>query len=101
MVAVFGVPNEFVLTQTKKFFAKSLKESINAIYNPQFSIKFIIYAPFASNHHPLLLDLKKLLRVKDVKDIELTAEKKTFKREMSEFFGILFDPKFTFDTFVV
>ena len=39
-----GVPNEFVLTQARKFFQKSLKEAINAIYNPQFSIKFIIYS---------------------------------------------------------
>ena len=53
MLAVFGVPNEFVLTQAKKFFAKSLKESINAVYNPQFSIKFMVYPPFASNHHAL------------------------------------------------
>lgn len=101
MIAVFGVPNEFVLTQAKKFFAKSLKESVNAVYNPQFSIKFIVYPPFASNHHALLVDVKKLLRVKDVKNIQLTVENKTFKREISEFFGILFDPKFTFDTFVV
>lgn len=99
-MVVFGVPNEFVLTQAKKFFAKSLKESINEVYNPHFSVKFVIYSKFSSNNE-LLIDLKKLLHIKETKASELSVEKKTIKSELSEFFGILFDPKFTFDTFVV
>lgn len=99
-VVVFGVPNEFILTQVKKFFAKPLKESINATYNDQFSVKFIVYPKFA-NSNDLLIDLKKLLNIKEIKKSELSSEKKTIKNELSEFFGILFDPKFTFDTFVV
>jgi len=99
-IVVFGVPNEFVLTQAKKFFAKPLKESINAVYNPHFSVKFVIYSKFSGNSD-LLIDLKKLLHIKETKHSELTVEKKTIKRELSEFFGILFDPKFTLDTFVV
>ena len=99
-VVVFGVPNEFVLIQAKKFFAKSLKESINEVYNPHFSVKFIIYSKFSTNND-LLVDLKKLLHIKETKQSELTIEKKTIKHDLSEFFGILFDPKFTFDTFVV
>jgi len=97
---VFGVPNEFVLTQAKKFFAKSLKDSVNEVYNPHFSVKFIIYSKFSGNSE-LLVDLKKLLNIKEIKKSELSAEKKSIKYELSEFFGILFDPKFTFDTFVV
>ncbi len=97
---IFGVPNEFILTQVKKFFAKSLKESINEVYNPHFSVKFVIYSKF-SNNNDLLVDLKKLLNIKEIKNTELTSEKKTIKHELSEFFGILFDPKFTFDSFVV
>ena len=99
-MVVFGVPNEFVLTQAKKFFAKPLKESINEVYNPHFSVKFVIYSKF-SNNNDLLVDLKKLLHIKETKQSELTIEKKTIKHDLSEFFGILFDPKFTFDTFVV
>lgn len=99
-VVVFGVPNEFVLTQAKKFFAKSLKESINEVYNPHFSVKFVIYSKFSTNND-LLLDLKKLLHIKETQKSELTVEKNNIKHELSEFFGILFDPKFTFDTFVV
>lgn len=99
-IVVFGVPNEFILTQVKKFFAKPLKESINEVYNDQFSVKFIVYSKFSSNND-LLIDLKKLLNIKEVKKSELMSEKKTIKSELSEFFGILFDPKFTFATFVV
>ena len=99
-VVVFGVPNEFILTQVKKFFGKPLKESINEVYNDQFSVKFIVYSKFSSSNE-LLTDLKKLLHIKEIKNSEITEEKRTMKKEMSEFFGILFDPKFTFDTFVV
>jgi len=99
-VVVFGVPNEFILTQVKKFFSKPLKEAINAVYNPHFSVKFVLYTKF-STANDLLLDLKKLLHIKESKVIEFTQEKKTIKHELSEFFGILFDQKFTFDTFVV
>jgi chromosomal replication initiation ATPase DnaA len=99
-VVIFGVPNEFILTQVKKFFSKPLKEAINAVYNPHFSVKFILYTKFSSTND-LLLDLKKLLHIKESKVTEFTQEKKTIKHELSEFFGILFDQKFTFDTFVV
>ena len=99
-IVVFGVPNEFVLTQAKKFFSKSLKESINEVYNEQFGVKFVIYAKFSGNNE-LLVDIKKLLHIKETKNDELSVEKNTIKKELSQFFGILFDSKFTFDTFVV
>jgi chromosomal replication initiation ATPase DnaA len=99
-IVVFGVPNEFVLTQAKKFFSKSLKESINEVYNEQFSVKFVIYTKFSGNNE-LLIDIKKLLHIKETKNDELSVEKNTIKKELSQFFGILFDSKFTFDTFVV
>lgn len=67
-VVTFGVPNEFILTQVKKFFSKSLKEAINETYNPHFTIKFAMYPKFATNHNDLLIDIKKLLNIKaDVK----------------------------------
>ena len=99
-IVTFGVPNEFVLTQVKKFFGKPLKESVNETYNPHFSVKFIIYQKFSSKND-LLLDLKKLLNVKETKRTQIAVENRTIKQELSEFFGILFDPKFSFDTFVV
>lgn len=95
-----GVPNEFVLTQAKKFFAKSLKDSVNEVYNPQYSIKFVLYAPFAQNNE-LLLDLKKVLNVKNTVTLAETSVKTGLKHELTDYFGILFDPKFTFDAFIV
>lgn len=97
---VLGVPNEFILTQVKKFFTKPIKESINEVYNPHFSVKFVVYAKF-SHSHDLLIDLKKLLHIKETKGDMPALDKKTIKKEFSDFFGILFDPKFSFDSFVV
>lgn len=99
-MVLFGVPNEFVLTQIKKFFSKPLKESVNAVYNNQFAVKFVVYQKFSSKND-LLLDLKKLLNVKETKKTQMSAENKTIKKELSHYFGILFDPKFTLDNFVV
>ena len=61
--AVFvWVPNEFVMTQVRKFFGKQLKETIKEIYNPHFDTKFVVYTPF-SNGWDLTTDLKKLLNL--------------------------------------
>lgn len=99
-IVYIGVPNEFVLTQVKKFFTKALKDAVNEVYNPQYSVKFVVYAKF-SNGSDLLIDLKKLLNIKETKAKEAQQEKAGLKNELSDYFGILFDPKFRFDTFVV
>ncbi len=98
-IVYIGVSNEFVLTQVKKFFSKSLKEAIESLYNPQFGIKIIVYPPFL-NGSELLLNLKKILHVNDSLSQPLLS-KKEVKHELTEHFGILFDPIFRFDTFVV
>lgn len=98
-IVYIGVSNEFVLTQVKKFFQKSLKEAIESIYNPQFGIKVLVYPPFL-NGSELLLNLKKILKVSDDK-IEPLLSRKEVKHELTEHFGILFEPVFRFDTFVV
>ncbi len=95
------VPNEFVLTQIKKFFSKSIKEAVNVVYNPQFAVKFVVYPWFASSGHDLLINLKKLLNIKEIKNQEVQSQKKSIKGELAEYFGILFDPAFRFDRFVV
>lgn len=91
------VPNEFVMTQVKKFFGKQIKETIREIYNSQFDTKFVIYTPFA-NGWELTADLKKILNLKENKK-EHTIEPK-IKNKLSEFFGILFDPIYSFENFV-
>ncbi len=95
-----GVSNEFVLTQVKKFFQKSLKETIESVYNPQFGIKIIVYPPFL-NGSELLLDLKKIIKIPNDKNQNIMMSKKQVNHELTEHFGILFDPVFRFDTFVV
>lgn len=93
-----GFSNEFVQTQAKKIFNKSLKEAVHTIYNPQFTIEYVIYAPF-SNWSDLLIDLKKILNIKD-SPIEKESIEKNIKSELSNYFGILFDPSFRFDNFI-
>lgn len=100
LIVTFGIPNEFILTQVKKYFAKPLKDAVNEVYNPQFGVKMVIYQKF-SGKSDLLIDIKKLLNIKEIKKSQISAENKTIKKELSDFFGILFDPKFTFDSFVV
>ena len=91
------VSNEIAMAQIKKFLGKQIKESIKTVYNPQFDVDFVIYTPFL-NWWDLVPDLKKLLNLKEDKKSK-TIEPK-IKNKLSEFFGILFEPKFTFDTFV-
>jgi len=91
------VANEFIMTQIKKFFWKQIKEAIKTVYNPQFDVKYVIYTPF-TNWWDLTADLKKLLNLKENKK-EKTIEPKVINK-LSEFFGILFDPAFTFQNFV-
>ena len=96
----FGVSNEFILTQVKKVFQKLLKSSVQKVYNPHFSISFVVYAPFSNGDHLLLADLKKLLNIKEEKKNTQHKLNKTIKQELSEYFWILFDPRFIFTTFV-
>jgi len=56
-------PNDFVLAQAKKIFNKSLKEAIQTVYNPQYTIEYIIYPPFSTGSD-LLINLWDLLNIK-------------------------------------
>ena len=96
---VIWTPNEFVYTQVKKFFAKGLNESIKAIYNEQYLSKFIVYTPF-SNGSDLLIDLKKVLNIKQIKKEEVKTMQTNIKKDLQWHFGILFDPNYTFDSFI-
>lgn len=82
----FGVSNEFILTQVKKVFQKLLKSSVQKVYNPHFSISFVVYAPFSNGDHLLLADLKKLLNIKEEKKNTQHKLNKTIKQELSEYF---------------
>jgi len=95
------VPNEFVLSQVKKFFFKLIKDAVAQVYNPQYIVKIVVYAGF-QKQSPLLLDLRKILDIKSVPAFVLDEPiRKALKDELSSYFGILFDPAFTFDAFIV
>jgi len=92
-------PNEFFLAQTKKIFNKSLKESVQTVYNPQYTIEYIVYPPF-SNWSDLLINLWELLNIEPVKSKEKDPVWKSLTYELKNYFWILFDPYFRFDNFI-
>lgn len=94
-----GVANEFSLSQIKKFLTKGLNQAVEELYNPQFSIKLVCYAPFQTGKHDLLADFKKILNISDKPEKEIKIDGK-IKKTFTDQFGILFDEKFTFDNFV-
>lgn len=94
------VPNEFVLSQIKKFLAKWIKESLHTVYNPQFDVKYTIYPPF-SNWSDLLVNLKKLLKITETKKSDPQQIQEDVKNNFKEYIWILFDPNFRFDNFIV
>ena len=92
-------PNEFVLAQAKKIFNKSLKEAIQTVYNPQYTVEYIIYPPF-SNGSDLLINLADLLNIKVTEKKKEEPISKSLKDELYDYFWILFDPSFRFDNFI-
>ena len=94
-----GFANDFMLSNAKKIFNKSLKETIQIVYNPQYTIEYIVYPPF-SNGSDLLIDLGDLLNIKAAEKKKSDPIWNTLKDELYDYFGILFDPSFRFDNFI-
>lgn len=94
-------PNDFIMAQAKKVFSKSLKEAVQTVYNPQFSVEFVIYPPF-SNGSDLLINIPTLLNIKPTEKSTKKMEDnwQSIKDELNDYFWILFDPSFRFDNFV-
>jgi len=98
------LPNEFFLVQVKKIFQTSLNKVIKDIYNPAFSIAFIVYDKFQSWKDPLQLNLTKLLWTKKIKEqevIEKTGKKADNENSFSNFTKNNIDYNYRFDNFVV
>lgn len=94
-----GFANDFMLAQAKKIFNKSLKESVQTVYNPQYTIEYIIYPPFSTGND-LLINLGDLLNIKVTEKKNPEPISKSLKDELYDYFGILFDPSFRFDNFI-
>lgn len=92
-----GIPNEFVLQQVKKFFKKSLEQAVQEIYHPAYHLEMHLYTDLQNGTHPLQLDLKHLLDIKE----KPTLVDPTIKADLHQQFGILFERKYRFDNFVV
>lgn len=95
-----GVPNEFVLTQIKKFFAKDLQTAIEQMFNPHFKLQYSVYQDFQGNEqHPLQISMKQLQQETKKADIKQLDPSITSK--LQDYFGILFDSKYQFHNVVV
>jgi hypothetical protein len=74
------VPNEFVHSQVKKFLLKPLQIALEETYNPQYKIHLTMYEPFQSGKHDLIVDLKKILDLKEKPNKELALDGKIKKQ---------------------
>ena len=99
---VIWAANEFSLTNIKRNLSKPLKEAVEQCYNSQYWVKFVAYEAFSNANHELLSDLRKLLNIQDEPvrngpDVRLETG---LRNELSNYFWILFEPRYRFDTFV-
>jgi len=94
-----GFANDFMLSNAKKIFNKNLKEAIQTVYNPQYSVEYITYPPF-SNRNDLLIDLWELLNIKPTKKKNLDPDEEWITDKLTGYFWILLDPSFRFDNFI-
>lgn len=95
-----GAPNDFVLSQVKKFFATTIKTIIRDVFHQSYKVTYVIHPSFADGEHDLQVDVSALL------DIQAPAKQgdvqsQQIRRELSDYFWILFDPSYRFDNLVV
>jgi len=93
--------NEFFVAQVKKIFQKTLNKIVKQVYNPNFSVAFIVYDKFQSWRHPLQLNLTKFLGDKKKEE---KKEQKIGKKSNNilKWFSVNdIDYNYRFDTFVV
>jgi chromosomal replication initiator protein len=98
-VITLWAPNDFVLSQVKKFFASPIKSIVRSIYKQDYRVEYFVHPDFQHGDHPLQIDLWWMLAIDDQK-ISKTHEQQ-IKKELSDYFGILFDPIYSFDTLIV
>lgn len=97
---VIGAPNDFVLSQVKKFFAPSIKKIIAELYHQPYKVQYVIHPSFGDGEHDLQVDVSALLDIQaPAKQGDIQSQQ--IRSELSEYFGILFDPSYRFDNLVV
>ncbi len=95
------VSNEFLLTQIKKFFHKSLLKIVKNRYNSPFTIQYHIYSPFQKKTDDLQVNLVTLYNLSIVKKDEKTYNKGSSSLQLANDFGVKMMPDYTFDNLVV
>ncbi len=95
-----GIPNDFVASQVEKFFKKSLQKAMQDSYDNHYSPNFVIYTELQSWEHQLQTTIKHLLPQGN-ETPTFSLEEPTISKELSDHFGILFDPQYTFARFIV
>lgn len=95
-----GVPNEFLLTQIKKFFHKSLQKTVKATFSAQYTVEYHIYAPFQKKYDELHIDMQKLFGGAISKEEKKTYVDNEESLQIAHEFGITLTPSFSFNTIV-
>jgi len=95
-----GIPNQFIESQVKKFFKKPITAAIQETFETQYTPHFVIYPELQTGEHKLQLAVTNLLPKTAPKLPEIQLDKDITK-ELGNYFGILFDPNYSFDRFVV
>jgi chromosomal replication initiator protein len=128
---IIGVPNDFIRVQVERFCMEILQHAVNDLLSPQFKIHISQYTPQGKEGHPHTIDIYKLLNTPKPwrNNTTLTTnwiqQSKTVfgnsptakvwsnewftsrrldhdtKSTLVEFFGIMFEPQFTFEKLIV
>ncbi|MBP6086022.1 hypothetical protein KA478_02325 [Patescibacteria group bacterium] len=77
-----------------------MQTSLEETYNPQYKMTIMLYEPFQNGKHDLIVDLKKVLSLKETPTGEIVLDGKV-KKQLGDHVGILFDAKFTFENYIV
>lgn len=99
---IIAVPNEFVVTQIRKFFLDGLNDSIKECYNAQYNVELVV------NTTVVWVELKTIFKEEKSKisstALQPTSVEKVYlqhKSILTEYFWVLFDTKYQFSNFVV
>ena len=94
------VPNDFVLSQVNKFFKKPLADAVHTSYNADYSLNIVSHPELQNGHHDLQIEVKKHLSWSlETKQTPVMDPRTT--TALSNYFGILFEKKYTFNNFVI
>lgn len=96
-----GIPNQFVESQVRKFFKKPLTKAVQESFESHYTPHFVLYTQLQSGEHILQLAVTNLLPKSEPKKTAEISLDDAITKQLWNYFGILFDPNYSFDRFVV